>query len=255
MKNPQTRSVLERLFVLRWDAAYRLALSAAALSASVLQAACTDVRDAPLATEMSSRSTKGLPFSVPANANFGGWNPSHQTRQLVDGILRSGDHAGVDFIIVDKQSAAIYAFDASGVLKGASPVLLGSALGDDTVPGIGSRPMAEVLPNERTTPAGRFVAERGRNTLGEDVIWVDYDAAVSMHRVRTAKSDERRLERLASPSAEDNRISYGCINVPVAFYEAVVAPIFSLKRAVVYILPDVKQLADVFRFPIDLSGS
>ena len=94
--------------------------------------------------------------------------------------------------------------------------------------------------------AGRFLAERGRNTSGEDVVWVDYDAAVSMHRVRTTNAKERRLERLATPTVEDNRISYGCINVPVAFYNSHIKPAFAKHRAVVYVLPEVKPVQQVF---------
>jgi hypothetical protein len=114
------------------------------------------------------------------------------------------------------------------------------------MPGIGSRPIAEVLPGERTTPAGRFVAERGHNSRGEDVVWVDYDAAVSMHRVLTTNPAERRLQRLASPASDDKRISYGCINVPAAFYEAYIRPAFAAGRAIVYILPEFKSLEEVF---------
>ena len=88
--------------------------------------------------------------------------------------------------------------------------------------------------------------ERGRNARGEDVVWIDYDAGVSMHRVLTTNPKERRLERLSTPTVEDNRISYGCINVPVAFYETQVRPVFASRRALVYVLPDVKPVRDVF---------
>lgn len=101
-------------------------------------------------------------------------------------------------------------------------------------------------PHERTTPAGRFLAERGHNLQGEDVVWVDYDAAVSMHRVRTTNSGERRLQRLATPTTGDNRISYGCINVPVVFYETIIRPIFAQHRAIVYVLPEVRSVQQVF---------
>ena len=57
---------------------------------------------------------------------------------------------------------------------GATAVLIGAARGDDTVAGIGSRPIAAVAPHERTTPAGRFTAEPGHNASGEDVVWFDY---------------------------------------------------------------------------------
>jgi hypothetical protein len=103
-----------------------------------------------------------------------------------------------------------------------------------------------VLPGERTTPAGRFVGERGHNARGEDVVWVDYDAAVSMHRVLTTNPAERRLERLATPTKDDNRVSYGCINVPVAFYETYLRPAFASQRAIVYVLPEFKSLDSVF---------
>ena len=90
------------------------------------------------------------------------------------------------------------------------------------------------------------MAERGSNASGEDVVWVDYDAAVSMHRVRSTVEAERRLQRLATPTIADNRISYGCINVPVAFYEATVRPIFQTQRAIVYVLPETKPVQQVF---------
>lgn len=169
-----------------------------------------------------------------------------EARQLVDWIARSDDHAGKAFVIVDKKRAQVLVFDADALLHAASAVLLGSALGDDSVDGIGLKPIAQVLPAERTTPAGRFVGERGRNAKGEDVVWVDYDAAVSMHRVRTGNALERRAERLATPSIDDNRISYGCINVPVAFYESYLRPLFAVQHALVYVLPDSKPLQQVF---------
>jgi len=153
---------------------------------------------------------------------------------------------GLPFLIVDKRNATVSAFDASGRLLGSAPVLLGLARGDDSVPGIGERKIADIKPYERTTPAGRFAAELGTNAGGEDILWVDYDAAVSMHRVRPVKASERRLERLATPTAEDNRISYGCINVPAEFYDRFVKPLFLPKNGIVYVLPDTKPLAAVF---------
>ena len=181
-----------------------------------------------------------------ARADFGTETASTVVRGLADWIAGSRDNADAEFVVVDKLNAKIYVFDAAARLKGASPVLLGAAPGDDSVTGIGNRPIAEVRPEERTTPAGRFLAERGRNALGEEVVWIDYEAAVSMHRVRATDPRERRLERLASPTSDDNRISYGCINVPVPFFEAHVRPTFAARRAVVYVLPEVRSVREVF---------
>lgn len=217
--------------------------------------ACTDTPNLPPAAAISTVAPTQQPLAATSDADFGRSQPSPEARQMANGILRSRDHAGADFIIVDKKNAMLYVFGANGTLRGASAVLLGAARGDDSVPGIGLRPINQIRPEERTTPAGRFVAERGRNTQGEDIVWVDYDAAVSMHRVRTNNAKERRLERLATPTPDDNRISYGCINIPVAFYETVVAPIFANERAIVYVLPEEKSLQQVFSFHAYLRGS
>jgi hypothetical protein len=125
-------------------------------------------------------------------------------------------------------------------------VLLGAAVGDDSVAGIGERPIAQVQPEERTTPAGRFISHPGKNAGGEDVVWVDYSAAVSMHRVRLVDPKERRLERLASPDPTRRRISYGCINVPVAFFDSVIWPVMGVARGVVYVLPETRPAREVF---------
>ena len=151
-------------------------------------------------------------------------------RWLARAVVAAADNRAAPFAVVDKKNARVFVFDAAGRLQGWSPVLLGLARGDDSVPGIGEREMSRIRPDERTTPAGRFKTEPGRNTKGEDIVWIDYDAAVSMHRVRTTDSSEHRLQRLASPSVADNRISYGCINVPAAFYDAYIKPVLGRDR-------------------------
>lgn len=160
--------------------------------------------------------------------------------------MDSGDNRGLPFVIIDKTDAKIFVFDAGGWIVGAAPALLGLARGDDTVPGIGDRELSKIRPEERTTPAGRFVAQRGMSFRGEDVVWVDYDSGVSLHRVVTSNSRERRLERLATPTPADNRISYGCINVPVAFYNKVINPIFTGTSGIVYVLPETRPVHQVF---------
>jgi hypothetical protein len=185
-----------------------------------------------------------LPPPVP---DFGDVDITASTRELVQWIARTGDNAGMPFVLVDKQAARLHVFNATARLQDSTPVLLGSATGDESVPGIGDRPVAQVQPHERTTPAGRFVGRFGHTLTAEDVVWVDYDAAVSMHRVRpTLQPRERRAERLASATIDDNRISYGCINVPAAFYDANIHPVFSSMPAVVYVLPEQKTLGEVF---------
>lgn len=174
---------------------------------------------------------------------------SAEARQVAEWAVQSGDPQGRPFVIVDKARARVIVFDANGQLQAITPVLLGAARGDHSVPGIGERKISDIKPHERTTPAGRFVGERGVNTQGEDIVWVDYDAAVSMHRVRAANAKERRLQRLASPTIKDNRISYGCINVPARFYDQYIHPVFSKGKSMVYVLPETRPAREVFGIP------
>ena len=67
---------------------------------------------------------------------------------------------------------------------------------------------------------------------------------------RQEEGGERRRQRLASETAADNRISYGCINVPVNFYEQVLLPA-ARAGAVIYVLPEVRRLSDVFGAGVD----
>lgn len=192
---------------------------------------------------------------------FGVEPASPDVHRMADWVVDSNDNQNMAFAIVDKKDAKVYVFDARGSLKAATPALMGAAQGDDSVPGIGEKPLSQVRPEEKTTPAGRFVAELGTNTSGEDIVWVDYDAAVSMHRVRATVQAERRLERLASPTPDDNRISFGCINLPPAFYEQVLRPAVQNGGAVIYVMPEVHSIPQTFaRFydvserPVKLAG-
>jgi len=179
-------------------------------------------------------------------ADFGSERVSVDARQVADWIVASADNGGLPFVIVDKKDARVFVFDAGGRIRGAAPALLGVGRGDHAVPGIGEREYSEMPPKDRTTPAGRFVAALGTSTRGEDVLWVDYEGAVSLHRVVTTRPKERRLERLATQTPLDNRISYGCINVPKQFYESVVSPAFSGTEGVVYVLPETRPVRELF---------
>lgn len=179
-------------------------------------------------------------------ANFGAEQASVDARHVANWVVNSGDNGRRPFVIVDKIEAKVFVFDARGKLRGATPALLGLAPGDHTVPGIGERKLATIRPEERTTPAGRFVASLDRDIHGQEVLWVDYDAAISMHRVITSDPKERRLQRLASLVATDRRISYGCINLPVKFYDSVLSPAFKQTDGIVYVLPETRSVREVF---------
>jgi hypothetical protein len=179
------------------------------------------------------------------HADFNNELASDPAQRLAGWALRSGDNAGLPFVIVDKAGAKIFVFDRDGKLLGATPALVGLSVGDESVPGIGSRKISSILPHERTTPAGRFVASLERSIHGDPVLWVDYDGGVALHRVIEVPK-ERRLQRLASRNPLDRRITYGCINVPSAFFDKVIRATFDATQGIVYVLPESRPLQEVF---------
>ncbi len=172
-------------------------------------------------------------------------------QQLAAWVTAAHDNGGRPYVIVDKRAAEVFVFDGGGALQATAPALLGLARGDETVPGIGTRALADIRPEERTTPAGRFAAELGHNTAGHEVLWVDYDAAISLHAVVTGSPGDHRLHRLATPSPLDNRISYGCINVPAKFFDGVILKTFRANGGLVYVLPEEHDFRVVFGITAD----
>ncbi|MGR6327799.1 hypothetical protein ACU5AX_01910 [Sphingomonas sp. XXL09] len=167
--------------------------------------------------------------------------------RVADWVSVSGDNRGLPYVIIDKTNASMVLYDGAGMELGRAPVLIGIAVGDDATPGVGSKDLSEIGPAEKTTPAGRFLAKFGPAAGRQRVLWVDYATSVALHPIPTpGKKSEHRRERMLSPTPDDNRITFGCINVPIAFYTKSVKPLFGRKGGYVYILPDTKPLETVF---------
>ena len=171
---------------------------------------------------------------------------SAEAIQLANWVFATRDNGGLPFIVIDKVAAEVLLFDARGQPVGFAPALLGIAHGDDATPGIGDRELNEIGPAEKTTPAGRFMARIGPAKGSQKVLWVDFEDSVALHPVITTNPKERRLARLQSATPKDNRITFGCINVPAAFYNELVSPLFEGTGGLVYILPESKFLIEVF---------
>lgn len=195
-----------------------------------------------------------LPFCLGmaalARTTAGGEVPPAAVWLLADAVRQSGDArtgASGHFGVIDKEGARLWIFTPQGQPLASTPVLLGQARGDVEPRNIGRRALSGVRASEKITPAGRFISEEGVNHNGEDIVWLDYDSGLSMHRVRNIPG-ENRHQRVASASLADKRISYGCINIPASFFDQHVKPLFSSQQSVVYILPEQLQAAEVFPF-------
>ena len=186
------------------------------------------------------------PAHLPGAPDFAGVEPSPDAEAVASWVLSVADHGHLPFAIIDKRAARVFVFDGRGRLRGEAPVLLGLAVGDEDVPGIGDLPLSQITPEMRITPAGRFRVQIGRNLKGEDILWVDYDSALSLHRVATGNPREARQQRLDSATVDDNRISFGCINVPARFFDEVVRSQFAGTNGTVYILPETRPASELF---------
>lgn len=212
---------------------------------------------------LASRVTRGALVSILAFAGAGAVHAQDATRsmlasadqlprdqdvsetvvELAGWVVATEDSQGYPFAIMDKAAAQILVFGGDGRLRGAAPGLFGSAVGDHTAPGIAGLALREIPGRDRTTPAGRFVGGYGPSIDAGRVLWVDYDSGVSIHPTAAGVPAEKRAERLASPTPDDNRVTHGCINVAPDFYERVVRPTFE-RGGVFYILPDTQSLAE-----------
>jgi hypothetical protein len=157
---------------------------------------------------------------------------STAVQQVVRWAIEAQDHAGLPFVVIDKARAMLFAFDPSGRLIGGAPVLLGASRTDG--------PAAE-----GATPAGRFVAATWLSMKGDRLVWINADAAVTLHGVPSNASPGRAARRLASAEVEDKRISDGSLHVSGEFYRE---HLLALKGqvSIAYVLPEVVPVRDVF---------
>jgi hypothetical protein len=184
------------------------------------------------AKSAAKKKSRPKPAPVPqAISDVAGW------------VSSSGDNRDLPFAVVDKMTAEIIVYNTKGKMLGRAPVLIGSAVGDGSAPGVGDRELSDIPMDERTTPAGRYLVGFGPAAGHTKVLWVDYVNAISIHAIPATRisAKEKRTQRLASKTVDDNRITHGCINVSPTFYAKTVAPTFK-KGGVFYVLPDTETL-------------
>jgi hypothetical protein len=173
-----------------------------------------------------------------------------EVQRVANWVKNSRDNANMYFVVLDKVNAQVYFFHPGGHLLATAPVLLGMGKGDKMLVS-NATPMSGMPPQKRITPAGRFVSRLGIDSKGKELLILDYDASLSLHPIVKGTPKENRAGRIASPATDDNRISFGCINVPVAFYSNVISPALKNTMGVVYVLPETTTAAALFGFQPD----
>jgi hypothetical protein len=171
---------------------------------------------------------------------------SPEVQSVVQWVGTSHDNGGRPFLVVDKVNAQVYAFNQFAQLKATAPILLGRGRGDVMLVPDETR-LSAIPPEKRITPAGRYPSWLVTDAHGKQVLAIDYKAAISLHIVVKGTPAEQRAARLASVTSDDNRISFGCINVPPGFFIDFVSPDYPVK-GIVYILPETRSAAQWFGF-------
>ena len=131
---------------------------------------------APIEASLPSRPGAPDPLTPSAEDARSTELSSEEAARITNWVIATRDNGGAPFIVIDKTAARVLVFDADGQSLGSAPALLGITRGDDSVPGIGDRELRKIPVQDRTTPAGRFVARYGPAAGGSKVLWVDYAA-------------------------------------------------------------------------------
>ena len=177
-------------------------------------------------------------------ADFKGVEASRDIRLVAEWQVRQGH--GKSFVMLDKINGLIYAFDGKGVLLAKAPSLYGASGKDLLSEESASKTMDQMTTADKVTPAGVFGAKGVNNSsYGFTVNFAEYKTgAIAIHIVYLGTPSENRQYRLDSKSPLDNRISYGCINVPAEFMSVMKAH-FS-KDSVVIVLPELQSAESFF---------
>ena len=144
-------------------------------------------------------------------------------------------------IVADKKGGQIYVYNSITNQLNVAPALYGKTIADE---------FSSASDRSTITPSGTFTSTKAFSThLNEDVtaFLQRGKSLVAIHPVWTGTPAQRRLQRLASPEPEDNRITNGCINVPKSFYFDIIDKLKS--GAIVKVLMENESVED------DVSGT
>lgn len=181
-------------------------------------------------------------------ADFKGVAASADAKITADWFVRNGKADGNPFLIADKSHGVMFAFDANGSLIAKSPALFGASKGDALTEAQSNKSIGQSTIADKITPAGVFHGKAVTGTeYGTVVKFADFkNSALAVHRVYLGTPSEKRMERLQSTTADDNRVSYGCINALPEFVDQVLVPHFAGNSQVI-VLPDSTTPQNFFR--------
>lgn len=170
-------------------------------------------------------------------------------QQVADNRMRANPNKPI--AIVDKQMGLTYVIDANGVLAGKSASLTGKTKGDVRSEAAKKTANVEsIAEKDKVTEAGMFDASVKNVPHYGNVITLQIfdNYSIAMHPTYLGAPAEQRQARLESATPEDNRISFGCINVPNEFMQNVVFKAIpkGVKSFPIVVIPESKSIQEFF---------
>lgn len=178
---------------------------------------------------------------VPAEAKA---KMSDLAQQVYRNVAPAAQASGKGFMIADKPNGMMHVFYADGTVLAQEPALFGKDTGDK----LGKSSLAG---GPKITPAGKYtltyVADNeytgGHVFQLEETVDKGDNSMIAVHAAWLGDAKEQRAQRLESPSAADNRISYGCVNTSHdLFLNKLMPNSAKFNGGMIFILPDSQEL-------------
>ena len=144
------------------------------------------------------------------------------------------------FVLVDKPTATVYIYNSSGVLIKDFPCILGKNIGDELNT---ADTNSEIPTNAYTTP-GRYtlssnVSSEYKNTYHNRILKLNNSNGLAIHEIYPEEL-EKRTNAINSKTIDDNRLSWGCINIISENYDKYIAP-YITDNSVIIITRDFQE--------------
>ena len=151
-----------------------------------------------------------------ANAQDNAGPPiSADARQAIGEMVEKGNNT---MLILDKKQGQMITVENGRVVE-TGPALMGRDPGDSgsirtRVTPAGIFALHEYKTTDKNYATGTFLAFECNDPKSPTV-------CLALHAVWNKLPSERRPQRLATPTADDNKISNGCVNVDAAYYQRI----------------------------------
>jgi hypothetical protein len=156
--------------------------------------------------------------------------------------------SGKWFMVADKPNGMLHIFKEDGSHALSDPTLYGKDKGDVM------EAVSSLEGGAKITPAGKFTLKTMKSEYAGKQMLVlveskDSTGYIAIHAADVSTPSENRLGRLDTPTAEDNRVSYGCINTKHdTFVDKIVPNIDSLDGGLIFVLPETAEAtAEMFK--------